>query len=92
MSYSVKPGNPLGRLGASIGRGLSEQVPQEIERTRLASGLKDLDANSSGMTPFQRLSKLSDIARRYTSAIAERNGAFEAGGDVQQHPQSARKG
>lgn len=58
MSYSVKPGNPLGRLGASIGRGLSEQVPQEIERTRLGNGLKAISANKN-LTPFEKLTQLA---------------------------------
>lgn len=36
-------GNVLGRLGAGIGQGLSEQVPKEVERYRLSSGLKKLN-------------------------------------------------
>ena len=36
-------GNILGRIGKGLGRSLAEQVPKEIERGRLASGLKELN-------------------------------------------------
>lgn len=51
----------FGRLGTGIGKGLAEQVPKEIERGRLASGLEELGANSNNLTPFQQFAKLSSI-------------------------------
>lgn len=61
MSYQVKQGNIFGRLGSGIGQGLAEQVPKEIERTRLSRGLENLAKESAGLTPFQRFSKLAGI-------------------------------
>lgn len=39
-------GNVFGRIGKGLGQGLSEQLPKEVERTRLASGLKKLSEKS----------------------------------------------
>lgn len=38
----IKQGNIFGRIGSGIGQGLAEHAPKEIERSRLASGLKAL--------------------------------------------------
>ena len=54
-------GNFASNFGAGIGRGLSEQVPKEVERSRLAYGLKNLNETSEGLTPFERFSKLLAI-------------------------------
>ncbi len=35
-------GNVFGRLGAGIGKGISEELPKVVERERLASGLENL--------------------------------------------------
>lgn len=61
MSYSVKPANPWGRLGASIGQGLAEQVPKEVERTRLSSGLKELGKKESSGNAYDQISELLSI-------------------------------
>jgi len=45
-------------FGANIARGLSEQVPKEVERHRLSSGLKSLSENKGNLSPFQRFSQL----------------------------------
>lgn len=61
MSYQIKQA-PLGaRLGTGIGQGLSEQIPKEIERGRLASGLKQFEQDASGLNPMQQLARLSSI-------------------------------
>ena len=39
----IKQANIFGRIGTGIGQGLSEQLPKEIERGRLASGLRQLN-------------------------------------------------
>ena len=54
-------GSILGRVGAGIGRGLSEQLPQEIERGRLSAGLKQFEQESANLTPMQQLARLSAI-------------------------------
>lgn len=60
MSYTVSPGNIFGRIGTGIGKGLAESVPKEIERYRLAEGLKEL-GQQQGQTPFQQFSQLAAI-------------------------------
>jgi len=50
----------FGRLGKGIARGLSETVPKEIERSRLAGGLKEL-GQQQGLNPFQQFAQLSSI-------------------------------
>lgn len=53
-------GNIFGRLGKGIGQGLSEQLPKEIERTRLASGLKKLEQEKD-LDPFQFFTKAASL-------------------------------
>lgn len=60
MSYEVKQGNIFGRLGSGIGKGLAEQVPKEIERHRLSSGLKELSSKKN-LSPFEQFAELSSI-------------------------------
>ena len=55
----IKQGNIWGRLGTGVGKGLADQLPKEIERSRLASGLEDLSKNGQNLTPFQQFAKLS---------------------------------
>lgn len=50
----------FGRIGTGLGQGLAQQLPQEIERGRLASGLKSL-SDQQGLTPFQQFSALASI-------------------------------
>jgi hypothetical protein len=59
-SYEVKQGNIFGRVGESIGKALSEQVPKEMERSRLSSGLKALSGRQ-GLSPFEQFAELSGI-------------------------------
>jgi hypothetical protein len=55
----IKQANIFGRIGSGIGKGLSEQIPKEIERNRLVSGLKDFEQNYQNLTPVQQLSRLA---------------------------------
>lgn len=57
MSYQVKQGDIFGRVGQGLGGGLSEQLPQEVERHRLSQGLKNLE-NQPNLTPAQRYGRL----------------------------------
>lgn len=68
MSYSVSPGNIFGRVGQGIGKGLADQVPKEIERNRLASGLKQL-GEQKGLTPFQQYAGLVGAAHEYPQVV-----------------------
>ncbi len=63
MSIQVleKPGDLSGRIGRGIGKGLSEQLPKEVQRQRLAYGLKSLqDSQNQGqpLTPIDQISRL----------------------------------
>lgn len=59
-SYEVKQPNIFGRLGTGIGKGLADQVPKEIDRTRLSEGLKRL-GEQKDLNPFQQFAQLSSI-------------------------------
>lgn len=50
-----------GRIGRGFAQGLSEQVPKEIERYRLSSGLKELGQSAEGKEPYQLFSDLLSI-------------------------------
>jgi hypothetical protein len=54
-------GNVFGRLGKGIGKGLSEQLPKEIERNRLSAGLRKFEQESKGLTPVQQFTRLAGI-------------------------------
>lgn len=49
-----------GRIGKGFGQGLAEQIPKEIDRYRLSSGLKKLGENQN-LDPFQAFAELSAI-------------------------------
>ena len=57
---SIPQANIFGRVGSGIGQGLAEQLPREIERGRLASGLGQL-GKQEGLTPFQQFSALASL-------------------------------
>lgn len=54
-------GDLFGRIGRGFGQGLSEQLPKEVERYRLSSGLRNLEQESGNLTPLQQLTRLSSI-------------------------------
>ena len=58
MAQYIKNANIWGRIGSGVGKGLAEQVPKEIERSRLASGLKAI-SEKKGLTPFQQFAEFA---------------------------------
>lgn len=54
-------GDIFGRIGKGLGRGLSEQIPKEVERYKLSSGLRSLEQEVGNLTPLQQLTRLSSI-------------------------------
>lgn len=60
MAQYIKQGDIFGRIGSGIGRGLAEQLPEEVTRGRLAAGLKNL-SEQKNQTPFQQFSSLAAI-------------------------------
>ncbi len=61
MGYKVSKGSIFGRIGEALGNSLSETVPKEIERHRLASGLKDFEQSHESLTPMQQMARLLAI-------------------------------
>lgn len=62
MSYQVKQGNIFGRIGKGLAQGLSEQLPKEMERTRLSEGLKELGKEDlSGKNQLELLGAIHAI-------------------------------
>lgn len=61
MAQQIKQGNIFGRLGTGIGQGLAEQIPKEIERNRLAAGLKEFEQSHQDLSPMQQMARLSSI-------------------------------
>jgi hypothetical protein len=78
-------GSPWGRLGKGIGKGLSEQIPKEIEANRLSKAFQHME----GLTPTQQLTKLASIpggldkAAQYIPLLQQGNqrNAFLKGGE-----------
>lgn len=58
MAQYIKQANIFGRIGSGLGKGIGEQLPKEIERSRLASGLQNL-SQQKGLTPFQQFAGLA---------------------------------
>lgn len=61
MAQYIKNANIFGRIGSGIGQGLAEQIPKEIERNRLSSGLQAFEQEHQNLTPMQQLARLSAI-------------------------------
>jgi hypothetical protein len=92
----------FGRLGKGLAQGISEVVPKEVERQRLASGLQQFEQNAGNLTPIQQLARLSaipgitpqmiqsfsDLARQQNLANAYgRSGAPAQGRSLESSPQ-----
>jgi hypothetical protein len=56
-----RKGNAFGSVGSALGQGLAEQLPKEVERGRLASGLERFSQQSPNQTPIQNFAQLSSI-------------------------------
>ncbi len=53
-------GSIFGRIGKGIGQGLADQLPKEMDRIRLSSGLRGLE-NSKETSPLAQLSEVYSI-------------------------------
>lgn len=59
MSYQIKPASIAGRIGKGFAQGISEQLPKEVERGRLSSGLQALKEQAeAGASPFDMATSL----------------------------------
>jgi len=61
MAQQIKQANIFGRIGTGLGRGLAEQLPKEVERERLSSGLQSFEQEHQNLNPMQQLARLSAI-------------------------------
>jgi len=61
MAQYIKQGDIFGRIGSGIGKGLADQLPEEIGRGRLASGLKSFEREHQNLNPMQQLARISSI-------------------------------
>lgn len=61
MAQYIKNANIFGRLGSGIGQGLADQIPKEVERSRLSSGLQAFEQEHGTLNPIQQLARLSSI-------------------------------
>lgn len=61
MAQEISQGSLFGRIGSGIGKGLASQLPEEINRGRLASGLKNFETEHQNLNPMQQLARLSGI-------------------------------
>lgn len=80
-------------IGSGFGKGLAQQLPEEIKRYRLASGLKAAEEGSQGRSLYQNISALAPVLQdnpglmntlipllQQQGAISERNQANNPGG------------
>src|SRR5260221_4789961 len=86
-------GNIFGRIGKGLAKGLSEQLPKEIERGRLSAGLKNIAGNKdlSEVERYAELLKLPGGAEHAGMLIpalqrSGQNKAFLEEGEVQPEP------
>lgn len=67
-AQKIQQANIFGRIGTGFGRGLAEQIPKEVERNRLSSGLEEL-GKQQGLTPFQQYTGLVRAAHEYPAVV-----------------------
>lgn len=60
MAQKISQGNIFGRIGSGVGQGLAEQIPKEVDRSRLSSGLEDL-SKQKDLNPQEYLAKAVGI-------------------------------
>ena len=57
---TIERNDLFGRIGKNVGEGLSEQLPKEMDRNRLAAGLQKL-SQEKDLSPFQRFAGLASL-------------------------------
>lgn len=61
MAQTIKNANIFGRIGSSFGKGLADQLPEEIAHHRLQSGLRQFEQDAPGLDPVQLVSRAAGI-------------------------------
>jgi hypothetical protein len=63
MGIQIIPqqGSLSSRIGRGFAQGISNQLPKELERYRLSSGLKKFSQNAQNLNPMQQLAEVSSI-------------------------------
>ncbi len=67
-SISIPQADVFGRIGTGIGKGISEQLPKEMERNRLGSALENL-GNQKDLSRFQQFTGLVKAAHEYPQIV-----------------------
>lgn len=62
-------GSIFGRIGKGLGQGLSEQIPKEVERYRLSSGLKNLAKNAGNLSPLEQAAEYLPLLQNNPAAL-----------------------
>jgi len=72
MAQKISQGNVFGRIGQHFGNTLAEQFPKELERGRLASGLRQLEQekNLSPMQFYTRAISLPGVTPQMVESLA----------------------
>jgi len=83
MVQVIQPSNKWATAGNNFGQGISEQIPKEVERYRLAKDLGNLSRESKDLTPFEQYSRLA-------VAAGNRPDIIQGGADILR--QEAKKG
>jgi len=74
MAQYIKQGDLFGRVGTGFAKGLAEQLPKEMERNRISSGLKAL-GDKKNLTPFESFAELAGI-------VPDNPQLLQTGGDI----------
>lgn len=61
MVQIIEQSDRFGKIGKSFGEGLAEQIPKEVDRYRLSSGLRNLEKEAPNLTPFQMYTRAASI-------------------------------
>ena len=61
MAQKIKQADIFGRVGTSIGKSLAEEIPKEVDRYRLASGLSQFERDAENLNPMQQVARLAAI-------------------------------
>jgi len=60
-SFKVSQGSTAGRVGESLGKGLAESIPKEVNQYRLSQGLQNFAKNAQNLSPLEAAAQAYSI-------------------------------